>query len=125
MLKRFRLSEAFFKASGLANKVKKLEIQSPFEQYGIEIKDCFKSKSDGSKTKEMAEQMRTALAPFHETGEVSRASFETVISSIGNKKGTWGLAFEATKQAAQAVADQMPQYKVISSDGKKIKPSAP
>jgi len=123
MIKRYTLSNAFFKASGLTKKAKKLNIQSPFEQYGIEIKDFGKSNRDGSKTKEMAEQMRAALAPFHETGEVNRASFETVISSIGKGK-KWGLAFTATKQAAQAVADQMPGYKLIDTKGKQVTPSA-
>jgi hypothetical protein len=128
MLNRYKLGKDFYKASGLARKAKKLNIQSPFEQYGIEIKDFGKSNRDTSKTKEMKEQMRAALAPFHETGEVNKASFETVISSIDNerKRGRrkYGYAFTATKQAAQAVADQTPGYKLIDSKGKQITPSA-
>jgi len=74
----------------------------------------------------LGEQMRTILAPFVKTDEVESYGGEHAMVAMGpitDDYKNMGLLFIATKSAAQAVADQMPEYKLINQDGIQVKPS--
>ena len=116
---RYTIEEALQGASGLADQ--KLAVIWPLARYGIVIDKPSKNFEEmKAATDSLRTQMDTLLKPFYETDEVGM----TGIGSITDDWQKSGIIFEATKPAAQAVANKMPQCVVIDHTGKRIMPSA-
>jgi hypothetical protein len=133
---RHEFKESLYEATGLFEKFRALKPIGPFDLYGIPIEamsDPINNPMSPDDTKALTisllplcEQIRTILAPFLKTDEAETYGGDHAIVIIGQITEDWknmGVAFIATKSAAQAVADRLPEYKLINREGIQVVPS--
>lgn len=127
-LKRRLIRRAVLKVFGKTYK-EPAEAKSPFQYYGAVIDDLSSGKINwtDSSVKKIREKVDEALEPFRATGDVRMVGIGIIMdfnsaSEEAMRKAPLGVMFEATKRAAQAVADALPDYKTIDGSGGIIVP---
>jgi hypothetical protein len=88
-------------------------VVSPFNRYGIV--------ADESIREELGDKVQKALEPFMELREVQMMGVGAIARKL-DENTPWGIMFVSTKRAVQAVADALPDQKVIDQDGGLIPP---
>lgn len=115
------MKSVFNYVSGLAEKDEEYRAPAVFSGYGIAVDGLPNNFGAMQKILDpVIDEASKILEPFYETDEVQR----TGIGGITRDQSQSGFMFVATKVAAQAVADQMPNAKVIDYEGNVIAPSS-
>lgn len=96
----------------------KIHAPGPFALYGVVIDDMTSGKIgwDDESLRPLVERTSSALAPFHQTGDVQRFMVGRITPPDAPEQ-LEGFLIIATRRAAQAVADALPEFRVIDRDG--------
>jgi len=101
-----------------------VEITPAIGRYGVVIDELTRKEirhTDDS-VKAIRKTTEEALGPFYETDEVMMTGIGMVTMDRTNPE--IGIVFMSSRRAAQAVADALPGYKVLSEDGTPVPPKA-
>jgi hypothetical protein len=112
-------------AVSLGGAEKNLEFERPMGRFGVVI-EGMKERLVGSRdaiVDDIRSRVETALSPFYETDEVSMVGIGIITNDFDTSPQ--GIVFGASRRAAQAVADAVPELKVLDHEGRGIAPNAP
>ncbi len=104
-----------------------LDFEQPMGMFGVVIDDLTTGKANWGdpSMKAVRDRVEQALGPFYETDEVNMTGVGIIVRAENFVKGVTpqGIVFGASKRAAQAVADAMPDMKVLDGEGHAIAPN--
>jgi hypothetical protein len=104
----------------------KLELEQPMGRFGVVIDDYTTGKISGHDPaiKTIRDKVEEALGPFYETDEVNMTGVGIIVRGEFKKgESPLGIVFGASKRAAQAVADALPDMKVLDEQGHRFAPN--
>lgn len=102
-----------------------LEVEQPMGRFGVVIDDLTTGKIGGydASIKAIRDKVEQALDPFYATDEVNMTGIGLITRGNFVKGETpQGIVFGSTKRAAQAVADALPEMKVLDQEGNRMAP---
>lgn len=103
-----------------------LEVEQPMGRFGVVIDDLTTGKigSHDPALKSIRDRVEQALDPFYATDEVNMTGIGIIIFGGTFVKGETplGIVFGSSKRAAQAVADALPDMKVLDHEGNRMAP---
>lgn len=107
---------------GIRHKLDDLDKESPMAQYGI-LNDE-RAEERGPVLKELRSRVQEILEPYAQLREARHIGFDLIerTDEIEAASADWGVMFYATRRAAQAVADALPNKTVVCLDGQRISP---
>lgn len=100
-------------------------VEYPFDMYGLTVKNAsVLSKEEASQLyqEKLAPKVQEILEPFFAKNEVRMVGVGLVGEWRNTKTPKTGVVFEATREAAQAVADAFPEHDVINSRDETVSP---
>lgn len=115
------MKAAFSQASGLAEREDELNIPAVFDRFGI-VSEAGAIDPMKMRDNPVFREMSAALEPFYKTSEVQMTGFGIITFDEPRKVG---IVFTATRPAALAVAQRLPQLEVIDSRGEPLSPASP
>ena len=113
-----------FVDSLLSDHLPRLPVSYAMDRYGVVVPGLSEMKvriTDPSVI-ELSDKTELVLKPFYDLDEVGSTGIGH-IGSIYKKNDQFGVVFDSTRAAAEAVAAAFPQHQVIDSKGNVIKPS--
>lgn len=100
-------------------------IEQPFNTYGLTLKNASalsEKEAWGLYQEKLAPKVREILEPFFAKNEVRMVGVGLIGNWQNTKNPKNGVAFEATREAAQAVADAFPEHDVINNRDETVSP---
>jgi hypothetical protein len=103
-----------------------LELEQPMGRFGLVIDDLTTGKVNGhdASIKAIRDKVEEALMPFYDTDEVNMTGIGLIVRGVFKKgESPQGIVFGSSKRAAQAVADALPDMKVLDEEGHRLAPN--